>query len=91
MKQYEFTKAGAEQMFDAVCNESLDLINHGTISAKLASRCDDATQDDLASVLDSINEHISIKITVGSHTITVPNNADFVTAIFQAIDWCVEN
>lgn len=78
-------------MFDAVCNESLDLINHGTISAKLASQLADDAQDDLANVLDSINEHMSIKIAIGSNTITVPNNADFVTAIFQAIDWCLEN
>lgn len=83
MTTYNFDKEGIEQMYAEVCSESMAVTAQQT-------RLLNAEQDDLVSTtLAALYEHLNIKITIGSHTISLPNNADFVEYVFGLMWNCL--
>ena len=87
MKMYKFDTDDIDKMYDNVCSECS---NMSWLQVDLANRCD----DDVSEIrytnrkIASINELISIKVSIGSHYIEIPTNADFINTIFDAIKQC---
>ena len=87
MKQYNFTKLDINKMFDNVCDESTEKIHE--VMQEINNSPIQITEDQNTR-FEQIYNSIAINITIGSHTITIPNNADNIEIIFKAITECQE-
>lgn len=73
MKNYEFNKSGIDEMYDNVCTECINV----------------ASNEKLNDMQKQVKfEGLNIKISIGNHEINIPNNADYIDIIFDAITKC---
>ena len=85
MKQYNFTESGINTMYDSVCDESMEKVSN--IMEEINSSPIQITEEQNTR-FQKVYDSIAINITIGSHTITIPNNADNVELIFNTITEC---
>lgn len=87
MKQYNFTELDINKMFDNVCDESTEKI-HDVMQEVNNSHLQITAEQNAR--FEKVYDSIAITITIGSHSITIPNNADNIEIIFKAITECQE-
>lgn len=87
MKQYDFTMEGIEDFYNFSCDESMEKVSE--IMHEI-NNTHDVITDEQNARFEQIYNSIAINITIGSHTITIPNNADNIECIFKAIKECRE-
>lgn len=87
MKQYEFTKDGIDNFYDNICEEIIE--KSSDIMQEIWNTHDKITDEQNAR-FEQIYNSIAINVTIGSHTIIIPNNADNIEVIFRAIEECRE-
>lgn len=87
MQNYNFIESDINKMYDNVCNESCEKIHK--VMDEINNSHLQITEEQNAR-FEKIYDSIAITITIGSHTITIPNNADNINIIFKVIQECQE-
>lgn len=87
MKQYSFISEAITEMYNAVCDECFDKIHE---VMEEINNTEGVISDEQNARFEKINDSISINITIGSHTIIIPNNADNIELLFCMINDCRE-